>query len=171
MIIKVKIGPWLFKGLIAYTERVAGYNSTLRNGDHILMWDFDDLPLEDVVVEIGQIIQYFRLPCAEIFDTGKSNHWHVVIRKRVPWWLARHIVAAAEHVDKSFFLYGIWRNYFTLRFSAKNGRQPRLVMVVPGCTEPDVSWDEICSFDEYVTQRGKRKHKVISVPKWLEIER
>ena len=48
MIWQLRIGSWKFTFTFAQVTDVIGVNSKLKDGNHILMWDFDDYPLKDV---------------------------------------------------------------------------------------------------------------------------
>jgi hypothetical protein len=168
MILKLKLGKWLFKFIAAPVEIHGGVNSNLPDGSHILMWDFDDVSLEQVRKELLATQYIYQLPNIYILNSGKPNHWVCFCRKRLPFWLACHIISSTPSVDRNFYRYGVWRGYFTIRITPKNGKVPKLTEVLEGYTKEDVEIEELKSFDYYDAKAEWYKHKTISIPRNLE---
>jgi hypothetical protein len=111
-------------------RKVIGVNSTLPNGQHILMWDFDDIPLDVVEVALALIQDIYNLPNIYILNTGKVEHFIAYSFEALDWKDSIEIVAATPHIDRNYFKYGVYRDHWTLRVSPKEGRKPKLVKVL-----------------------------------------
>jgi hypothetical protein len=151
MIIKVTLGRWRFTFSMAPTTKVVGVDSTLKDGNHILMWDFDGHTFDEVVCNLLKVLRRYKLPKIHICETNKDKKYHAVCFKRTPWRKAVEIICATEGVDYNFIKYGIYRNHFTLRISPKCGREIRFAGTIGGIYPEDVSIEELNSFVHYET--------------------
>jgi hypothetical protein len=151
MIIKVTLGRWRFTFSMAPITKVVGVDSTLKDGNHILMWDFDTDNYEAIVKALTRVQFHYHLPHVHIATTGKGHGFHAVCLKRTPWRKAVEIICATEGVDYNFIKYGIYRNHFTLRISPKCGREIRFAGTIGGNYPEDVSIEELNSFVHYET--------------------
>jgi len=168
MIIKVKIGHWRFTFTFFMATRTRGVNSTLPDGKHILMWDFDDVPDYDVDDALRFVQNWLRLPPIYVLWSGKGNHFIAYCFKRCTWEYAIAIIALTPHVDYNFFRFGVLRKHWTLRIDKKEGRKPKLLYVIPSKVPEDAYIDEMESFVEYETMTDNSPRKVISygIPKF-----
>ena len=127
MIIKIRIAHWRFTFTFAPVTDVTGVNSQLQDGDHIIMWDFDDVELSLVEATLKWIQRHFELPNIYIMNTGAQDHYIAYCFERCNWNKSIAIVAETNFVDPAFFKYGVYREHWTLRVSKKEGRRPLLV--------------------------------------------
>ncbi len=137
---------------ITRTILVTGVNSKLIDGNHILMWDFDDIQVVDVLYTLRQVQKENELPTIFILCTGIEGYYHAYCFKRCSWIKARTIIASTDKVDRVFFMMAMLRGYFTLRFSDKRGREFTQAAVLEGWGEEDVEPGEVASFVEYTTK-------------------
>ena len=151
MIIKIRIAHWRFTWTFAPVTDVTGVNSNLPEGDHIVMWDFDDVPLEEIEFELNWLKNHYKLPNIYILNTGKPNHFIAYCFKAMPWRKSVEIVAGTLAVDPNFFKYGVYREHWTLRVTPKEGRKPRLVKILHSQVEEDCSIDELNSWVQDTT--------------------
>jgi len=151
MIVKLTIGRWRFTFSMAPITRVIGVDSILPDGNHILMWDFDDISLDDVLTSLLEVQEIYCLPKIYIFETKPNSNYIAYCFKRVSWKKALEIVVSTRHVCMSFYKYGVMRDKFTLRVGPKCGRKPKLVAVLPSDFPEDVLIDELRSWVNYET--------------------
>ena len=128
MIFRISIRSWRFTFTLAPVSKVIGVNSNLPDGKHIVMWDFDDIPLILVEVSLRWVQEAYSLPPIYILNTGAKDHYIAYCFHRCTWRESIEIVAATEYVDPSFFRFGVYRKKWTLRVSPKEGRKPKLVL-------------------------------------------
>jgi len=173
MIIKVTLGRWRFTFSMAPTERVVGVNSKLPDGNHILMWDFDDVSPFRVINNLVTVQKQYKLPNIYLLKTKEATYkrvgtipieggedieeWGPVgsyiayCFKRVTWQEAVAIIAATPDIDWNFFKYGVYRGKFTLRVTPKSGRKPKLIEVLEGYRAEDVKVHELRDWVQYET--------------------
>ena len=146
MIIRIRIGNWRFTFTLYQITDITGVNSLLPDGNHILMWDFDDVPLEIVQSELGIIQSIYDLPTIYILNTGKPNHYIAYSFAKCTWRLTVEILAATPHICEDYFKWGVFRKRFTLRVTPKEGRKPKLVALLYSKTPEDVNVSELTSW-------------------------
>jgi len=151
MIIRLKIGRWRFSYSMAPVTNIIGVNSTLPSGNHILMWDFDNISLRQAVTELRRIQKKYTLPTIYLLTTGKPNSFIAYCFKENNWHRAVEIVAATKHVDPNFFKYAVYRGHFTLRVSMKCGRKPKIIQYLTGKRKQNCSVKDLISWTLYET--------------------
>jgi hypothetical protein len=162
MIWQLRIGNWKFTFTFAQVTDVIGVNSILPDGNHILMWDFDDVPLSFIAQVLRVKQEDYALPKIYILNTGLPNHHIAYCFTRMPWRHAFGIVASTPYVDWNFIKYAAVRGHFTLRVSPKNGRKPKLVLTLDSVIPETADIKELRSWVKYETLANGRHNK-----KWL----
>jgi len=150
VVVKLGLGRWRFTFSFAPVTKVVGVNSRLPDGQHILMWDFDDVDLKTVRDSLLIVQQQYLLPNIYILQTNDHNYIAYCFRA-YPWRKAVEIIAATPFYDWNHFKYGIYRGYFTLRVTPKCGREPRLVEVLRSPQKEEVDVTQLRSWVEYET--------------------
>jgi len=146
MIIRIRLGHWRFTFTLYEVTDITGVNSLLSDGNHILMWDFDDIPLSLIKIDLKSLQQEYKLPQIRILNTGKKNHYIAYCFKRCQWWNAKRIIAQSLFTCEDYFKWGVFRKRFTLRVSAKEGRKPKLVTTLYSNIPEDVNISELTSW-------------------------
>jgi len=164
-VIKFKLGNWRIAFGIMRTIKCEGVYSQLDKHKkyHFLMWDFDGVPLWRVETEIGFAQATYLLPKAYIINSGKRMHYWVIILKRVTFEEAREIIASCHSVDGEFYKLGVYKRRWCLRIGEKEGRKPRLVDIMPGVKEEDVSIKDIKYFCTYETRPSNEVTRFFSL--------
>ena len=136
MIFKLRIGRWRFTFSMAPLTDVVGVNSTLPDGNHILMWDFDNVPLDVIKSRLLYIQAIYGLSDIYILETKANSNYIAYCFTEVSWRTAVEIIAQCPEVDWNFFKYGVYRGKFTLRVGPKCGRTPKLAAILKSdCAE------------------------------------
>ena len=172
MMLRFRIGRWRFSLNVVHVTDVAGVNSILPDGKHILMWDFDEVSLEEVKKALAEVAIKYKLPNIYILNSGLPNHYMAYCFKRVSWQKAVEILAATKHICTTYLRFGVFRGKFTLRITPKDGRRIRLVCVLESPWPEDVSIDELDSFVRYETLSDWYRKMMPKMPiiKWREDE-
>jgi len=130
LIWQLRIRSWKFTFTFAQVTDVIGVNSKLKDGNHILMWDFDGVPLNEVEWAL-LVVQYkYKLSDIYIFNSGRPDGYMAYCYERLPWRKALSIVLDTPYVDYNFIKYSAFREKFTLRVSPKCGRWVHAVKVL-----------------------------------------
>jgi len=121
-----------FALMVSRIAKPIGVNSELEDGNHILMWDFDDVPLEKVEFSLGVVSTRFMLSDIYILRTKEPDNYIAYCFSSFDWRQAVNIVIQTVYVDWQFVRFGVFRNKFTLRVTAKSGDHPYLVKRLEG---------------------------------------
>ena len=163
MILKLTIFNWRFTFSCAPITKVIGVNSTLPNGNHILMWDFDDTCLNNVIDALLSAQRVYELPTIYIVETKKDKNFAAYCLKETLWRKAIEILTFTKGVDYNFIKYGIYREHFTLRVSPKCGRKPKLIYKLFSDTPEDVKVKDLKSWVQYETIPDNFKQKKVEL--------
>ena len=151
MIFKFRLGKFRFTFSFAPVIDVTGVNSSLGEGNHIAMWDFDGIPLFKVVKNLLKTQRHFKLPNIYLFQSSEGNNYIAYCFTKRKFLEVMKIIAYTDGVDFSFFKYGVYRERFTLRISEKNGFKPKLLTVLKSRYPEEASLPELKSFVKYET--------------------
>jgi len=151
MIWKLRIGRWRFTFTMAPLTDVIGVNSNLPDGNHIVMWDFDETNFDDVFKTLLTVQRVYNLPKIYILETKKDTNYIAYCFKRTTWLKVVEIIAFTKGVDWNYFKYGVYRGNFTLRVGPKCGRKPKLVWTLVSSVPEDCSIKELKSWVRYET--------------------
>ncbi|GAH64923.1 unnamed protein product, partial [marine sediment metagenome] len=91
-----------------------------EDGSHILMWDFDDVPLEEVCQDLRVVQSRYSLSDIHICRTKEPDNYIAYCFTSQDWKTAVEIVAQTHTVDWQFLRFGVYRGHFTLRVTPKN---------------------------------------------------
>jgi len=148
---RIKIGNYRLTLTCARVARVIGANSNLEDGRHILMWDFDEVPLEDVKAALRRVQVRYFLSDIHILRTKEPDNYIAYCFTANEWKIAVEIIAQTSHVDWQFFRFGVYRGHFTLRVTPKGERTPYLVCRLDGFEMPDCTPLDLKSWCRYET--------------------
>ena len=151
MIVRLTLGRWRFTFSMAPITKVYGVDSLLPDGNHILMWDFDDTTLQKVIMALQDVQNVYHLPTIYILETKQNRNYIAYCFKKVSWRKAVEIIAFTKGVDWNFFKYGVYREKFTLRVTPKCGRRPKLAWILKSNVPEDVYIDELKEWVQYET--------------------
>jgi len=151
MILRCTIGNRRLTLTWARIAKVIGVNSELGNGQHILMWDFDDINLDVVKQELRIVLTRYCLSDIHILRTKEPDNYIAYCFTALDWRRAIEIVAATGAVDLQFLRFGVYRGHFTLRVTPKGKRTPYLVDRLDGYTLPTCTPLDLRSWVRYET--------------------
>ena len=122
---KIEIGNirFRFDCSISKLADVDGINSNIfflgeANGNHILLWDFDNTPLQIVIDDLRCLQHLFDLPKIHIIESS-PEHYHAYCFSEQRKSEAIYILSLSPHIDQTYFKLGIIRGYWTLRITPK----------------------------------------------------
>jgi len=123
---------WFFR--LGKLKLVAGINSNLKDGNHILMWEFDGVEFQQIRSVLEAIQDDYVLPDIHILKASTETSWHAMCFTRCPWPLAISIVAGTPKIDLSWLKMCVSREHWTLRVTDKGQGAPEIVEVLAGAT-------------------------------------
>lgn len=163
MIIELQIFKYRVVLTAAKTEVIEGVYSLLDHDMHFLMWDFDDVTLDEVKESLIEIKNKFELPDIHILETKKGEGYHGYCMSRVCFQRACEILAATTHIDMRFYTAGVMRHKWTLRLSEKTGRGIKHVCDIWSVNGDTVKIEDIKHFCHYKTPGDGHKTKIIKI--------
>lgn len=152
---RTTIGKWRFTLTVARIAKVIGVNSELENGRHILMWDFDGIPLEYVKLELKRVQTRYFLSDIIICRTKEPDNYVAYCFSSQDWQTACEIVCQTTGVDWNFFRFGVYRHHFTLRVTPKNEREIKYADTLEGYRLRDCEPTDLKSWVRYETLSWK----------------
>lgn len=155
MIKRIDIGALRFTWSIAAVIKVVGVNSYLDDGQHILMWDFDDIDIVKIKNALRVVQTRYFLSDIYILETREKKNYCAYCFTAVDWRRAVEILAATNHLDMKYLKWCLFRGRFTLRVGPKMGRTSHCVCVLDGWELPDATVDDLRSWVIYETIGGE----------------
>ena len=146
---------------MAPITNIVGVDSTLPDGNHIIMFDFDATTLNKVITEMLKVQMVYKLPTIYITETSPDTGFHAWCFKKVSWMKLIEIMAFTKGIDWNYFKYGVYRKHFTLRVSSKCGRIIKPITKLPSPVPEDVTIHELRNWVQYETLAdGRESHKI-----------
>lgn len=157
MIKRLTIRDIRFTFTVARIVKVGGFNSLLIDGNHILMFDFDDTTLEKVEAALKKVQDKYNLPTIYILETKRDTNFIAYCFKRTKWKQVVTIISEVEGIDWNFFKYGVYRDKFTLRVTDKGHGLPHLVKRLISYFPEDAKVEDLATWVNYETLKDKDK--------------
>ena len=155
MIKRVTIGDLRITFTAARITKVVGVNSQLDDGRHILMWDFDDTPLQEVKDALRRVQTRFFLSDIYVLLSSVPSNYIAYCFTAKEWRDTVMIITQTEGVDWNFIKYGVYRGRFTLRVSEKHNEKPWLITKLIGYEKANCTVANLNSWVRYETLKGE----------------
>ena len=168
MIVKATIGRWRFTFSMAPITKVVGLNSTLIDGNHMPMWDFDNVPIQKVREALREVQNRYNLPTIRIASSGRKDGWLALCLKRVDWKTEIAIIASTKYVDADYVKFGIYRGHFTIRITPKAFLRVKYHSKLFSPHREDVTLVHLRSFTQYETLEPNWKSQKLEIKLFKE---
>lgn len=138
-----RIGKYLIYGFITKTEDVTGITSYVdneKNHLHYVLWDFDNVPLDEIIKELNTVAIMFELNNIVIMSDKKGSY-RAFSPNKVEFRTLLRILLYTDFVDWNFIKWTMRRGYATIRMSQKQYREkPKIVDILryDGHYKPDI---------------------------------
>lgn len=148
-ILKRTWGNWRFSVYIGRVTSVRGVNSSLSDGSHITMWEFDDPDLERAIDALLAAQYRYHLPHITICRSSEGGGYHAYCFLKSTWMRSVHIVSGTLGVDPGYISMCCMRQHWTLRLTDKGRGAPEIVAGLFSDRPNDASWQDLKSFVRY----------------------
>lgn len=149
LFLRKRIGKYKFSLSIGQVTDVKGVNSTLTNGGHVIMWDFDEPDYSKVERWLWGAQAFNGLPAIHVSQSHPGGGYHAYCLRRTNWMESIKIVAGTEGVDPGYISMCAMRGHWTLRLTDKGQGVPKFVATLPsGWPETVEPW-ELTSWVDY----------------------
>lgn len=144
----------LNRRIVFYSRKVIavlGVNSNTKDGLHLPMLEFDDISFRDLLTELRELQEVFRLGEIIIVSTGRADSYHAIVCSSLQWQEAVRVVAYSKYADLKHLQFSLKREHFTLRLSPKGSRAIELVDILPSRYESKAKISDLEGFVIYET--------------------
>ena len=126
-----------------------GINSTLRDGSHIIMWEFDHPHASEVYNALLRVAKQYQLPAIHVARSHPGGGFHAYCFRRSAWVDSLHIVSGTMWVDPGYISMCAMRGHWTLRLTDKGQGTPEHVFTIAGYGEEQCSAEDLISLVKY----------------------
>lgn len=130
---------------------VTGVDSTLQDGRHILMWDYDDVPMNTAYDDLLVMQAVNSLPTIYILRSSFGDHFIAYCFASFTFRDAMKVLLQSPFVDWEYIRMAMMRGHFTLRMTPKHLVEPLLVGRLVSSIKPDVKPSDLHDFPTYET--------------------
>ena len=156
LLIKRSIGDWRIILSVGRVTGVQGVNSTLTDGNHMLMWEFDTTAYAPVYLALAQAQRRYTLPEIRILQSHPDGGFHAYCWTRMPFIRTVTIVSSTPGVDPGFITMCCARRHWTLRLTDKGQGTPKLMSVVKSLLPDESDISDLVGGVHYTTHRAKQ---------------
>lgn len=135
-ILKRRIGRYTVSLYIGKQTEVTGINSNLKDGQHILMWEFDNPDPTNMLNQLRYVQAEHVLSDIHIARSSEGGGYHAYCFTAVPWLYSLHIVSGTGGVDPGYVNMCAMRGHWTLRTSDKGKGAPQHWLTLPSDEPP-----------------------------------
>lgn len=153
---KFRIGNFQVSLMAGPVTKVTGVNSTLKDGQHIVMWEFDETEELKVQAALWAVLCAHNLSDIHIARSHPDGGFHAYSFQRMSFVNSLHIVSGTAYVDPNYITLCAMRRHWTLRISDKGQGQPEYRMTLRGVIEPDCDFMDLAEIVEYRARRKGR---------------
>ena len=140
-------------------RKVLGANSTLENGKHILMWEFDHVEAHEVTAALLAVQMAYNLPNIHVLTSSEHQGFHAYCLAQETFPQSVAIVASTPLVDWDWVRMCVNRGHWTLRLTDKGNGAPETIMVLHSNEPDEVAPTQITSGVLYEAwERGRNHH-------------
>ncbi len=155
---KGKLGQYTLSLYMGKQTEVTGINSTLKDGLHIIMWEFDNPDPTHMLGQLRLSQQQFDLAPIHIAKSSVGGGYHAYCFTAVPWIYSIHIVSGTGGVDPGYISMCAMRGHWTLRTTDKGHGAPKHWRTLPSEVMPDCNKHDLAGGVKYkVWERKYRK--------------
>lgn len=138
-----------FSLVVGMITPVKGVNSALADGNHIIMWEFDETHYETMRRWLWAAQAFHSLPPIHVSRSHPGGGYHAYCFKRVSWVKSIEIVASTFGVDPGYISMCAMRGHWTLRLTDKGQGQPEYLASLDSSHPANVKAEELLSYVDY----------------------
>jgi len=140
-------------------DKVLGVNSRIgkREDDkHILLWDFDNNNINEIVEELKWIQEEYNLSDIFICADNKYKSYKAFCFKQFSFWEMIGILYDTDFIDKNFYRWTVRKGQATMRISRKDDRiNLYLIHCIYSRYEKQPEIPKVLNFVKYETPMGE----------------
>lgn len=146
---KFRIGRFQVSLVAGLVTKVQGVNSNLKDGQHIIMWEFDETDYDKVRQALFAAQTFNHLPDIYIAQSHPGGGYHAYCFRAMSFIESLNIVSGTALVDPNYITMCAMRQHWTLRLTDKGQGQPEYKETLYGYGEPRIGYDDLVGVVEY----------------------
>lgn len=154
---KITLGRLKISLAIGLVTKVQGVNSNLRNGQHMLMWEFDVTDFPKVRQWLWATQVFYGLPSIHIVRSHPGGGFHAYCWTSLNWIETINVVSGTYGVDPGYISMCAMRGHWTLRLTDKGQGAPDFLETLPGAYPDTSSPADLTSWVKYETWAKSQK--------------
>ena len=154
---KIRIGRFQVSLMAGLVTKVQGINSNLKDGDHIIMWEFDETDKMAVLGALQAAQVFHSLPDIHVAESHLGGGFHAYCFKAVSFVKSLNIVSGTALVDPNYITMCAMRQHWTLRLTDKGQGAPQYVKTLYGYGPGSVQYADLLGMVEYHAYQKKRE--------------
>ena len=121
---KFRIGRFQVSLVVGLVTKVTGVNSNLKQGGHIIMWEFDETDKLAVLASLQAAQIFHSLPTIYVAESHPGGGFHAYCFVQMSFVHTLHVVSGTALVDPHYITMCAMRQHWTLRLTDKGQGQP-----------------------------------------------
>lgn len=162
--ISKRIGHFKISLMAGMVTDIIGVNSTLKDGNHIVMWEFDNCTHDEVHSWLFRVQGRYNLPNIYISESSRGGGYHAYCLHRTSWRRSLHIVSGTKGVDEGYISMCAMRKHWTLRLTDKGQGCPVWIETLPSHYLETATLAEVRQADGYQVWMNKEMHQDAAQP-------
>lgn len=154
---KFRIGRFQVSLMAGLVTKVTGINSNLKNGLHIVMWEFDETDKLAVLASLQATQIFHDLPNIYVAESHPGGGFHAYCFKALSFVETLHIVSGTALVDPHYITMCAMRQHWTLRLTNKGQGQPLYLETLVGPGQKTADQNDLIGIVEYHAYQKSRK--------------
>lgn len=126
-----------------------------EQGKHMILWDFDDANIDDIINGLVGVQWAFLLPTIYIIESSE-NHYHAYCFAKRELKEIIGILSTTPNICEDYLRLGMVRGYYTLRISRRKNENFELVKVLSSEYPREMLPNEV-TLSNYITYNGGSK--------------
>lgn len=123
--------------------------------NHMLIWDFDNAELEDILNGLNLVQFQYCLPTIYIIESSPQKYHAYCFAKR-SLQQTINILSGTEKIDLNYLRMGTARGYFTLRISQRKNDKFRLAGMVKSYIPNEIEPFDITVNEYFTSNKGDK---------------
>lgn len=155
-LVRYRIGAWRVTLSVGRVTEVHGINSDLRDGNHIVMWEFDETDWSKVRSALLIAQKNHGLSTIYVARSHPGGGYHAYCIMSLPWIRTVHIVSGTQLVDPGYIGMCAMRGHWTLRLTDKGIGAPEHWQQLPSGVMETTTIYNLTGYVKYEAFKSKR---------------
>ncbi len=153
---RIRIGRFQVSLMAGLVTKVQGINSNLKDGKHIIMWEFDETDKLAVLGSLQAAQAMYQLPDIYVAESHPGGGFHAYCFEAMSFIESLHIVSGTVLVDPNYITMCAMRQHWTLRLTDKGQGQPEYMETLESLFHATANTADLVGMVEYHAYQKSR---------------